>query len=68
MPALGIPSDIERDQPLDRFQFYLRLADALRWSGGSKFLHLKEFSDSFSHHLLNLAALASRLLLATAYE
>jgi hypothetical protein len=62
MPALGVPVDIDRDQTPNRFQLYLRLADALRSKGDASPTHLKELSDSFSHDILNLAVVASRLL------
>ena len=62
MPALGVPVDIDRDKTPTRFQFYLGLADAMRLKTGSASTHLKELSDSFSHDILNVAVLASRML------
>lgn len=62
MPALGVPASIPRDVPLTRFQFYLGLADALANKQHKESTHLKELADSFGHDVLNLAALAGRLL------
>lgn len=62
MSALGIPTQINRGQPLTRFQFYLGLADALRCKPSADSSHLKELANSFSHDVLNIAALAGRLL------
>lgn len=62
MSALGVPTQINRGQPLTRFQFYLGLADALNCKPSADSSHLKELADSFSHDVLNIAALAGRLL------
>jgi hypothetical protein len=62
MPALGIPGDIPRDAHLTRFQIYLGLCDALACSTHLESVHLKELGDSFGHDILNVAALAGRLL------
>jgi hypothetical protein len=66
MPNLGIPKTIKREQGLNRFQFYSRLADALYWASGPKAEHRRELADSFSADLLNLAALSGRLIRSTA--
>jgi hypothetical protein len=60
--ALGIPIQIDRSRPLTRFQFYLGLADALNCKQHAASVHLKELANSFSHDVLNVAALAGRLL------
>jgi hypothetical protein len=62
MSALGVPVDITRGDALNRFQFYLDLADALFCKEHPGSAHLKELADSFSHDVLNLAALAGRML------
>jgi hypothetical protein len=55
--ALGVPIWIERGRPLTKFQFYLGLADALNCMKHAESAHLKELADSFSHDVLNIAAL-----------
>lgn len=62
MSALGVPVDIARSDALSRFQFYLGLPDALVGKEHSESTHLRELADSFSHDVLNLAALAGRTL------
>jgi hypothetical protein len=62
MPALGVPTDIPRTDPLTRFQFYLGLADALFCRGQSTGGHLQELARAFGYDVLNLAVLAGRLL------
>lgn len=62
MSALGAPVDIDRNATLTRFQYYLGLADALVCKQHPESAHLKELADSFSHDILNIAALAGRLL------
>jgi len=62
MSALGVPTYINRTKPLSRFQMYLGLADALACKQHSDSGHLSELADSFGHDVLNLAALAGRLL------
>ncbi len=62
MSALGIPIQIRRDQHLARSQFYLGLADALNCVTYANSVHFRELADSFSHDVLNIAALAGRLL------
>jgi hypothetical protein len=62
MSALGVPVELDRDAKLTRFQFYLGLADALNCRQHAQSGHLKELAESFSHDILNLAALAGRLL------
>ena len=60
--ALGIPIQIDRGQPLTRFQFSLGLPDALNCVEHEASPHLKELADSFAHDVLNIAALSGRLL------
>src|SRR5438270_10053708 len=62
MPALAAPHDVNRNETLNAFQFYVPLADSLIFRAHPLSSHLKELADSFSHDLLNLAALAARLL------
>src|SRR5262245_50469096 len=62
MPALGSPGEISQEENLTRFQYYLGLCDALTHSDSVHSAHLRELSDSFAHDVLNLAALAGRLL------
>jgi hypothetical protein len=62
MSALGVPVDIARGDALSRFQFYLDLPDGLFFKEHPQSAHLKELADSFSHDVLNLAALAGRML------
>jgi len=62
MSALGVPVDINRKAPLTRFQFPVGLADALACKQHVQSAHLKELADSFAHDVLNVAALAGRLL------
>lgn len=62
MSALGVPVDVDPKAPLTRFQFYLALADALACKQHPQSAHLKELANSFSHDVLNIAALAGRLL------
>ena len=62
MSALGVPVQIDRRQPLTRFQFYLGLADALNSKQHADSGHLRELASSFAHDVLNLAALGGRLL------
>lgn len=61
MPALGTTTEISRREHLSRFEYYLRLADALANRQDASG-HLKELTDSFGHDILNLATLAGRLL------
>jgi hypothetical protein len=59
--ALGTTVTLDRRRSLTRFERYFRLVDALanrRDDSG----HLKELAESFGHDILNLAALAGRLL------
>jgi hypothetical protein len=60
--ALGTSIQVDRSQSLTRFQFYLGLADALNCKQHPYSAHLKELADPFSHDVLNIAALAGRLL------
>jgi len=62
MSALGVPVDISRKASLTKCQFPLGLADALVCKQHPQSAHLKELADSFAHDVLNLAALAGRLL------
>lgn len=62
MGALGIPKEVSRKQPLNRFQMYLSLPDALACKRHADSAHLQELADSFGHDVLNIAALAGRLL------
>jgi len=62
VPNPGIPISVDRQRALDRFQFYSRLPDCLDWARGLETNHLREFADSFSFDLLNLAVLAGRLI------
>jgi hypothetical protein len=61
MRALGTTIEIDRREPLSRFEYYLHLTDALS-NCPDPSGHLKELSDSFGHDILNLATLAGRLL------
>src|SRR5215467_12485472 len=62
MSALGVPTDVSRKQPLNRFQMYLGLPDALACKQHADSAHLQELANSFGHDVLNIAALAGRLL------
>ncbi len=62
MPALGVPTHVDRSEPLTRFQIYLGLADALNSKQHTQSARLKALADSFFHDVLNIAALAGRLL------
>jgi len=61
VPALG--TTVERDlrERLSRFEYYVRLADALS-NRADDSGHLKQLAHSFGHDILNLATLAGRLL------
>lgn len=61
MPALGTTKKVDRNRPLSRFEYHLGLSDALIHRPHES-SHLAELADSFSHDVLNLAALAGRLL------
>lgn len=62
MPALGVPTEIPRNDSLTRFQFYLGLSDALFCRAKSTDTHLQELAQAFGYDVLNLAVLAGRLL------
>lgn len=61
MPALGTTVERDRRQRLSRFEYYLRLADALS-NRADDSGHLKQLAHSFGHDVLNLATLHGRLL------
>lgn len=61
MPALGTTVEWDRRQNLSRFEYYLRLADALS-NRADDSGHLKQLAHSFGHDVLNLATLAGQLL------
>lgn len=61
--ALGTTVTVLPDEPLSRYDFYLLLPDALFEVANKKAnAHLGQLAESFSHDVLNLAALAGRLL------
>lgn len=62
MPSLGVPIKVDQDSPSTKFRAYLRLADSLDCKTHPESDHLKELSASFAHDVLNIAALAGRLL------
>jgi len=62
MPSLGVPINYDRGKKLSRFQFYLPLSDALYLKAGTLEGDTKALADSFAFDVLNLAALAGRLL------
>src|SRR5260370_41895981 len=61
MLALGTTVERDRRQSLSRFEYYLRLADALS-NRADESGHLKQLAHSFGRDILNLATLAGRLL------
>jgi hypothetical protein len=61
VPALGTTVERDRRQRLSRFEYYLRLADALS-NCADQTGHLKQLAHSFGRDVLNLATLAGRLL------
>jgi hypothetical protein len=61
MRALGTTIEIDRREPLSRFEYYLQLSDTLS-NCPDPSGHLRELADSFGHDVLNLATLAARLL------
>lgn len=61
MPALGTTVERDRRERLSRFEYYLRLADAL-FNRADDSGHLRQLGHSFGHDVLNLATLAGRLL------
>jgi hypothetical protein len=61
VPALGTTVERDRRQAHGRFEYYLRLADALS-NRVDDSEHLKQLAHSFGHDILNLATLAGRLI------
>ena len=66
MPALGRLVDVDPTEPLSRFDYYLPLANVLMHAASNSRIgnadHLEQLAHSYSHDILNLANLASRLL------
>jgi len=62
MPALGTTVERDRRKRHGRFDYYLRLADAL-FNRPDESGHLKQLAHSFGRDILNLATLAGRLFL-----
>lgn len=65
MRALGLLVDVAPTEELTRFEYYLPFPNVLMHAASSLHdagAHLEELAHSYSHDILNLANLASRLL------